>query len=183
MNHDFVTVDMRGLKAALVARAQADRTTVSVLVRTAVARELGLAVEGDITAPSVAAAASTGTVKLSVRMKAEEVQRMDEAARSAGLSRGAYLAGLVAQVPILVDGGSHVEGVAALVRANAELADLSRDMRHLTSLLSRGEGQAAKAYRARFESFDAEVRMHLRLASRVLSDLQPQRSSNPSVRS
>jgi hypothetical protein len=40
--HDFVTVDMRGLKAALVARAQAQRTSVSALVRMAVARELGV---------------------------------------------------------------------------------------------------------------------------------------------
>ncbi|MGY0194314.1 hypothetical protein ACWA7J_04485 [Leptothrix sp. BB-4] len=127
-------------------------------------------------------AAPALTVKLSIRLKAEEVRRMDEAARSAGLSRAAYLAGLIAQVPIVVNGGRHAESVAALVRANAELADLCRDMRHLTSLLSRGEGQAAKAYRARFESLDAEVRAHLRLASRVLSDLQPQRSANPSVR-
>ena len=34
-SHDFVTVDMRGLKAALVARAQADRVSVSVLMRRA----------------------------------------------------------------------------------------------------------------------------------------------------
>ena len=40
--HDFVTVDMRGLKAALVARAQAERVSVSVVVRRAVERELGL---------------------------------------------------------------------------------------------------------------------------------------------
>ncbi len=44
--HDFVTVDMRGLKAALVARAQGQRVSVSVLVRGAVARDLGLGVEG-----------------------------------------------------------------------------------------------------------------------------------------
>ncbi len=45
--HDFVTVDMRGLKAALVARAQAERVSVSVLVRTAVMRDLGLAADGE----------------------------------------------------------------------------------------------------------------------------------------
>src|SRR5689334_5271651 len=39
-SHDFVTVDMRGLKAALVARAHAERASVSVLVRRAVAPEL-----------------------------------------------------------------------------------------------------------------------------------------------
>ena len=178
MNHDFVTVDMRGLKPALVARAQADRMTVSVLVRTAVARELGLAGEGVISTPSDMAATSTGTVKLSIRMTAEEVRRMSEAAHSAGLSRRAYLSGLIAQVPILVNGGGHAESVAALVRANAELADLSRDIRRLTNLLSRGESQAAKAYRARFDTLDAEVRAHLRLASKTLSDLRPQRRPN-----
>jgi hypothetical protein len=40
--HDFVTVDMRGLKAALVARARRERVSVSVLVRKALARDLGL---------------------------------------------------------------------------------------------------------------------------------------------
>ena len=41
-SHDFVTVDMRGFKAALVARAQAERVSVSLLVRSAVAAHLGL---------------------------------------------------------------------------------------------------------------------------------------------
>ncbi len=40
-NPDFITVDLRGLKAALVSCAQARRESVSVLVRRAVARELG----------------------------------------------------------------------------------------------------------------------------------------------
>ena len=40
--YDFVSVEMRGLKAALVARAQAQRVSVSELVRSAVARDLGL---------------------------------------------------------------------------------------------------------------------------------------------
>ena len=39
-SQDFVTVDMRGLKAALVARAQAQRASVSELVRGAIARQL-----------------------------------------------------------------------------------------------------------------------------------------------
>jgi hypothetical protein len=52
--HGFVTVDMRGLNAALVARAQAERVSVSVLVRGAVAREIGLVeVAAEHQAPSV----------------------------------------------------------------------------------------------------------------------------------
>ena len=44
VSHDFVSVDMRGLKAALVARARGLRVGVSTIVRTAVTRELGLPV-------------------------------------------------------------------------------------------------------------------------------------------
>jgi hypothetical protein len=67
---DFVTVDMRGLKAALVARAQAQRVSVSVLVRAAVARHLGLA-DGEEAHHVTAAANVSSTarvVKLSIRM-------------------------------------------------------------------------------------------------------------------
>ena len=42
VSHDFVSVDMRGMKAALVALARARRCSVSTIVRAAVARELGL---------------------------------------------------------------------------------------------------------------------------------------------
>ena len=91
---DFVTVDMRGLKAALVARAQAQRVSVSVLVRAAVARDLGVA-DGDEAHEATASAntaSSANFVKLSIRMTSEEAEQLAAGARSAGLSRGAYLA-------------------------------------------------------------------------------------------
>jgi hypothetical protein len=174
-SHDFVTVDMRGLKSALAARAQAERTTVSSLVRSAVARELGVEVEGlrprelrEIKLPSQ-------SIKLSIRMTAMEVEQLDAGARAAGLSRPAYLAGLIAGVPVLTNGGGRTEAISGLVASNAELAELSRDLRHLTSLLARGESQAARFYRERLDQLADEVRAHLRLGSRVLSELQPQR--------
>ena len=105
--HDFVTVDMRGLKAALVARAQADRVSVSVLVRRAVARDLGLPADGEASRMDALTAgpASAASVKLSVRMSAEEARQLAAGARAAGLSRGAYLAGLIANVPVLSEVG------------------------------------------------------------------------------
>jgi hypothetical protein len=175
-SHDFVTVDMRGLKAALVARAQADRTTVSVLVRTAVARELGVAGEG---AQAPAPATSTTPeewVKLSIRMPVAEAIRLDLGARAAGLSRAAFLAGLVAEVPILTSGGRRNESIASLVASNAVMADLARDLRHLTQLLSRGDVAPARVYRQRLDTVGDEVRAHLRLASRTLADLKPRRA-------
>jgi hypothetical protein len=58
----FVTFDMRGLKAALVARARAQRVSVSVLVRDAVARHLGL-VEAEFASEAVASASAAAAQK------------------------------------------------------------------------------------------------------------------------
>ena len=69
--HDFVTVEMRGLKASLVARAQAQRVSVSELVRGAVARDLGLSVEGEPRSGEMPHKAwHAASVKLSIRMTA-----------------------------------------------------------------------------------------------------------------
>jgi hypothetical protein len=174
---DFVTVDMRGLKAALVARALAQRVSVSVLVRAAVARHLGLA-DGEEAHHATAAANVSSTarvVKLSIRMTIEDAEQLAAGARSAGLSRGAYLAGLVAGVPVLTTGTNRPDYVAALTSSSAELSTLSRNVHHLTSLLRQGAVRPAQEYRAMLDTLAGDVRVHLKLASCVLSDLQPQR--------
>jgi hypothetical protein len=176
--HEFVTVDMRGLKAALVTRAQAQRVSVSVLVRGAVARELGLASAS--TAPERAmpgAAPSGAIVKLSIRLTGSEAEQLDAGARRAGLSRGAFLAGLLAGVPALAAGaGGRADCLAALTASSAVLSTLSRDISHLTALLRRGEVRAAQEYRRRLDTLGDDVRAHLSLAAGVLADLRPARA-------
>jgi hypothetical protein len=174
-SHDFVTVDMRGLKAALVARAQTQRVSVSGLVRGAVARDLGLALgaEPPQTAASVGAASKLAYVKLSIRMTSEEAERLTAGARAAGLSRGAYLAGLIADVPVLATGASRAEHLATLVASCAELSTLSRNLHHLTTLLRQGEFGPARAYREMLDTLARDIRSHLVLASGVLADLRP----------
>ncbi len=185
-SQDFVTVDMRGLKAALVARALADRVSTSVLVRRAVARDLGLAASdgSDQLAGPSHAASSAAKVKLSIRMTREEAERLAAGARSAGLSRGAYLAGLIADVPVLTSGAHRADHIASLVASCAELSTLSRNIHHLTSLLRDGNVQPAREYRAMLDTLAGDVRGHLMLAARVLADLQPRRRSAraPSIR-
>jgi hypothetical protein len=174
-SHDFVTVDMRGLKAALVVRAQAERVSVSVLVRGAVARDLGLSVEGEpqqVKVPS-AAASSAASVKLSIRMTPDEARQLATGARAAGLSRGAYLAGLIANVPVLLAGGSRAEHIATLVASSAELSTLSRNIHRLTALLRQANVEPARPYREMLDTLAGDVRSHLDLAARVLADLQP----------
>ncbi|MDP1899463.1 MAG: hypothetical protein Q8K96_03285 [Rubrivivax sp.] len=181
--HDFVTVDMRGLKAALVARAQAQRVSVSVLVRDAVARELGLAraTADQQAAALTGTASSAASVKLSIRMTPEEAERLAAGARAAGLSRGAYLAGLIADVPVLSAGASRTDHLATLIASSAELSTLSRNIHHLTSLLREGKVRPALEYREMLDTLAGDVRGHLTLASSVLADLRPRsRSGAPS---
>jgi hypothetical protein len=173
--HDFVTVDMRGLKVALVARARDQRVSVSVLVRGAVARDLGLAdaAERHRTAASAGVTSSAASVKLSIRLTAEEASLLAAGARAAGLSRGAYLAGLMANVPVLILGASRSDHIATLVASSAELSTLSRNIHHLTSLLREGKVRPALEYREMLDTLAGDVRGHLALASRVLVDLRP----------
>jgi hypothetical protein len=180
-SHDFVTVDMRGLKAALVARAQSERVSVSVLVRSAVARELGLAkaaVDQQAAAPAGSASSAT-KVKLSIRLTSEEAERLAAGARAAGLSRGAYLAGLVADVPVLSAGASRTDHLATLIASSAELSTLSRNIHHLTSLLREGNVRPAQEYRAMLDTLAGDVRGHLTLAAGVLADLRPRSRRGP----
>ena len=182
-SHDFVTVDMRGLKAALVARAQAERVSVSVLVRGAVARELGLAMAAaDHQATSARATSSAASVKLSIRMTPEEASLLAASARAAGLSRGAYLSGLIADVPVLASGANRADHIAVLIASSAELSTLSRNIHHLTSLLREGNVRPALEYRQMLDTLAGDVRRHLTLAASVLADLRPRgRSADAST--
>lgn len=180
--HDFVTVEMRGLKAALVARAQAQRVSVSGLVRGAVARDLGLSTEGE---PCIGEmphpAGRTASVKLSIRMTAQEASQLAAGARATGLSRGAYLAGLVANVPVLSAGGGRAEHIAALRVSSAELATLSRNIHRLTVLLRQANVEPARAYREMLDTLAGDVRRHLELGRPCLgrpATAQPGRRVN-----
>lgn len=175
--HEFVTVDMRSLKAALVARAQAERVSVSVVVRRAVERELGLDDSSRGPACAGQAVRLTGsTVKLSLRLTCAEAEQLAAGARRAGLSRGAYMAGLLAGVPSLADGSvSRPDRLSALNASCAELSTLSRNLHHLTSLLRQGQVRAAMEFREMLDTLGVDVREHLAMAAGLLAELRPAR--------
>jgi hypothetical protein len=174
-SHEFVTVDMRGLKAALVARARAQRASVSALVRGAVARELGLAEGAEFQQPTARAIGpwTATSVKLSIRMTSEEAEQLAAGARAAGLSRGGYLSGLIANVPVLTGGANRTDHIATLVASSAELSTLSRNIHRLTALLRQANIEPARQYREMLDTLAGDVRAHLRLAASALADLQP----------
>lgn len=176
---DFVSVDMRGLKTPLVERAQAERVSLSVLVRRAVARELGLGESPAQDKPDalqgLAAGSGSGIVKLSIRLTTDEAERLVAGARSAGLSRGAYLAGLIAGIPALTSGASRVDQLAALTASNAQLSSLSCNIHALTRFLTLGNVPQALVYRDLLDTLGGDVRRHLTQAAGLLADLRPHR--------
>ena len=182
-NPDFVTVDMRGLKASLVAHAQARRESVSVLVRRAVARELGQAesLPPLITGFENIAPLRQSQIKLSIRLTTSEAEKLAAGARAAGLSRGAYLAGLVAGIPALTTGANRTEMLSALTTSNAQLSGLSRSIHALTRLLTQSNVQKALVYRDMLDTLDGDVRRHLAQAAALMADLRPRGSSTETI--
>ena len=171
---EFFTVDLRGLRAALAARAAERGMTESDVLRSALA--VALSVDGSAAAdlPSITAEDSPTTthVKLSVRLSRPVAHRLESNARATGLSRGAYLTGLIDGAPAITPAEHHAGQVAALVASTVELAVISRDINDLARLIRRGSIQAAREYWGRLMSLDADVQKHLTLAAGTLADLR-----------
>ncbi len=166
---DFVTVDLRGMKAALVARARADGVGLSTIVRRALARELALDLVPDAST-SAPSAVMGRAIKVSIRLTAAEAAQLVTDAGAAGLSRGAYVGGLVLGIAVTAQRRDHV---AALTATCAELSTLSRNIHHLTTLLRQDSVLAAREYREMLRSLKVEVRRHLKVVADALADLRP----------
>jgi len=169
VSHDFVSVEMRGMKAALVAHARARRVGVSTIVRAAVARELGLE-ESSASSEARVGPVAQEVVKVAIRLSSAEAAQLAAGAREAELSRGAYVGALVSGVAVLFRRKDHL---AALTASCAELAVLSRNIHHLTTLLRQGSFRAAEEYREMLDSLKVEVRRHLKVAGDAFADLRP----------
>ena len=167
------TVDLRGLRAALAARAARDGLTESDVLRCVLAAALGtdLAVLPGPAGDRAVAQLPVARVKLSARLMRPAANRLDQGARAAGLSRGAYLARLIQGAPPVASSADRAALFTALNKSSEELAVMSRDINHLTQLLRQGAGQAAKSYAERHETLDRDVRSHLALAAAVLAEL------------
>ena len=140
-SRDRISVDLRGLKAALLERSRAQGQTPSDFVRALLAGALHA--EADEVKPALEPLLPGRRVRLSMRMSRDEACLLIERARAAGLPIGSYVAGLCAGIPAIAGGARPADQVAALVRSSAELATLARDLRHLTLLLRQGEVRAS----------------------------------------
>jgi hypothetical protein len=179
---DRISVDLRGLKAALFEQARARGISPSELIRNALVEALGQSDPSGLGCPAKRdAMPPEARVRLSLRMSRGEALAILAAARHARLSPSAFVAGLVAGVPVLAGGASRPDHIAALTASSAELSSLSRNIHHLATLLSHGNVGPALVYREMLDTLSGDVRGHLALAARVLAELQPRsRSAAPS---
>jgi hypothetical protein len=173
---DRISVDLQGLRAALCARARELGLSPSDLVRRLLAEALEGARPSTSTSSWAPAKSDESLVRLSLRMSRRDADATRTAANRAALSCGAYVAGLVAGIPVLLEGSAPRSYLAALSVSNAEMATLGRDLRHLTSLLRQGSSRAAQEYRERLDVVADDVRQHLTLAAAALAAMQPYRS-------
>ena len=181
-SRDRISVDLRGLRAALFEQARTRGVSPSDLVRAVLATAL------DHAAPSLTERSAPGTaassedrVRLSLRMSRSDALATIRAARVAGLSPGAYVAGLIAGVPVLTSGATRADHLASLIASSAELSTLSRNLHRLTSLLRQGSVSAAREYRDMLDTVADDVRDHLTLASATLADLRPRHGRAPAA--
>ena len=175
-----VTIDLRGLGAAVQLRAAAERTTVAALARRAIAVMLDASAPQAELFSAVAAAAPRVPpdglpVKVTVRMSAAHAVTLATRAHSADVSQGAYVAGLLDNAPPPPQPPNHHEAIGALLTSTDQLAVLSADLNAFMRLLGRGNPAALEPYRASVMSLNKDVQDHLAAASRLMSELKPAR--------
>lgn len=171
-SRERISVDLQGLKTALLERSKALGVSPSALMRKTLEQALGVPAEADQGANHRPHLKRSGErARLCMRMGHDDAMAVLAAARRAGMSPGDYVAGLVAGVPVLLNGGSRAEHIAELTGSNFEMSSLSRNIHALTRLLTQANVQQARVYRDMLDTLDGDVRRHLVLAAEVLAAL------------
>lgn len=177
-SRDRLSVDLHGLKAALLERARLAGTSPSGWVRATLAEALGgpaEPVEG--LRPPRFQARDASRVRLTLRMSRDDASAVLAAARLAGQPPGDFVANLLAGQPAPIPAKDRAEAIGALIASCAELSTFSRNLSHLVSLLRHGAFRPAEEYRLMLTTLGTDVREHLDHFTRAMAELQPRRGS------
>ena len=139
-SRDRISVDLHGLKAPLMERAQAVGLSPSHLVRQVLADALGRPAPLSVEACRMPSHADQAPrTRLSLRMRSEDAAATLQAAQRAGMATGDYVAALAAGVPAVLDGRGHAQTLQALTASTDELAHFGHRLYQLNALLRRGD--------------------------------------------
>ncbi|WP_157576467.1 hypothetical protein [Hydrogenophaga pseudoflava] len=183
-SRDRISVDLHGLKAPLMERAQAIGLSPSHLVRQVLADALGRpALPNAVACRTPVQTDPASRTRLCLRMRSEDAAATLQAAQRAGMATGDYVAALVAGVPAVLDGRGHAQTLQALTTSTDELAHFGRRLYQLNALLRRGDVEPIRPYVGMLKTLALEVRRHLDHVSCALADLQPRRPNvSPTAR-
>ena len=178
-SRELFCVDLRGMKAALVDQARARALSPSEVLRAALADSLKPGRDCVTAPPDGALSGSAARTRLSLRMSSQARLDCLTAARAARLTPGAFVAGLVAGLPVLASGQSRGDHLAALVASNAAMSTLARQVGQLVIVFGQGSTAAAREYRDMLDGITETAHGHIRDVSAVLADLRPRRAITP----
>ncbi len=174
-----VTIDLRGIGLRLHAHAAACGKTTASVVRAAVVEMLDA--EGASEEPGVGAKpVDARAVKVTVRVGILHAVRLAHCARRAGVSQGAFLAGLLDGMPPGPRPIDHGAAVSALADSTQKVAAMSADITGFIRLIRNVKSDEAEKYRATLMTLSADVRLHLEVASRLMAGLTSRQRLNGS---
>jgi hypothetical protein len=190
-----VTIDLRGLGTALQARAMAEHSTSAAIARRALVAwlqspvaqaELFAQAATPLSAPAglqSPAPADGAPTKVTLRLPAHQGRDLAGRARQAGVTQGAYVAGLLNGLAPSPQAPDHGQAVTALLASTDQLAVLAADINGFMRALRRGSAAELEPYRASVMSLVGDVRAHLAAAARLMAELQPGRKPAGPARS
>jgi len=169
-----VTIDLRGIGPRLQAHAAARGKTTAAVVRAAVVAMLDAA-GASVEPARVAEPIDVRAVKVTLRLDGMHAACLADRARSADVSQGAYVMGLLDGQPPSLRSVDHGVAVAALADSTHKVAAMSADIHGFLRLIRNARGdEAAEKYRAGLMSLSKDMRAHLEVASRLMAGLTSQ---------
>jgi len=179
-----VTIDLRGIGPTVHTHAAARGKTTAAVVRAAVVAMLDA--DGGSMEPACAAESiDVRAVKVTLRLDGVHAACLAKRARSADVSQGAYVMGLLDGLPPSPRSADHGVAVAALADSTHKVAAMSADIHGFLRLIRNAKGdEAAEKYRAGLMSLAVNMRVHLEVASRLMTELtsQPRMRLGPGAR-
>lgn len=173
---DRVTIDLRGLRDQLQARARVNQMTPAALVRQAVLAYLAPK-SGDQTPDHkpLKYVREEQVVKVTLRLPAGHAALMNYKARIADVSKSIYVAALIEGAP---PPRNHTQTVSALQASTNRLAIVSTDLSAYLRMLHTvkpGASQELERFRVGIQTLNQDIRRHLDTAAELVAELQASR--------
>lgn len=184
-SRDRVTVDLRGAGPVVQARAMAQGLTVAAFVRRAVLTIAEAPADSTETRSIAPSDSEQRLIKVTLRLAADHALLLATRARSAEVSQGSYVAGLLEGQPPPRAAPDRREAIAALAKSTDQLAVMSTDLQTVLRLIRTASPERAEPFRGKVRTLLEDVRAHLDMACGYLADLPrtaPPRSRRRSLR-